>query len=318
MSAATYDRILLTGATGFLGSHLAPVLKMQFPDSTLMAVSRKDYDLLDAGQVRRMLKETRPDLILHLAARVGGIVANAKYPAEFFYENLLLNTQVFHESRQAGVRKFMTFMGGCSYPAQAPSPIAEDRMWDGFPQPESAPYSVAKKVLLVQSESYRRQYGFNSVVLIPGNVYGEFDNFNAEQSHVIPALIRRFAEAKESGAPSVTCFGSGRPTRDFVYAADVARLIPWFIRNYDRSEPVNLSSGTRTSIRELSETIRDLVGYRGEIVWDTSRPDGQMDKIFCVDRLHALGLTCDTPLREGLRRTVGWFLRARKEGGVRL
>ena len=191
-------------------------------------------------------------------------------------------------------------------------------MWEGYPQFEAAPYSVAKKVVLVQSDSYRRQYGFNSDVLIPGNVYGEHDNFNPEYAHVIPALVRRFIEAKESGAPSIACFGSGRPTRDFVYAGDVAALIPWFLVNYSSSEPVNISSGTRITIRELSETIQEATGYQGEITWDTSKPDGQIDKIFAVKRLHDLGLKCSTSLKEGLRKTVDWFLRARKEGTIRL
>jgi len=191
-------------------------------------------------------------------------------------------------------------------------------MWEGYPQEESAPYSVAKKLMLVQSEAYRRQHGFNSVVLIPGNVYGEYDNFNLEYAHVIPALIRRFVEARERGADSVTCLGSGRPTRDFVYAGDVAELTGWFLLNYDSSDPVNISTGTRTSIRELAETIRSLTRYPGRIVWDTSAPDGQMDKIFCVERLHSLGLECSTTLEEGLRRTITWFERARREGTVRL
>ena len=191
-------------------------------------------------------------------------------------------------------------------------------MWEGYPQAEAAPYSVAKKIVLVQSDSYRRQHGFNSVVLIPGNVYGEYDNFNEEYAHVIPALIRRFIEAKESDAPGIACFGSGRPTRDFVYAGDVAAVIPWFLLNYNSSEPVNISSGTRITIKELSETIREVTGFQGAINWDTSKPDGQMDKIFSVKRLHELGLNCPTELKAGLRKTADWFLKARKEGTVRL
>lgn len=314
---SAYSRILVTGATGFLGSHIVPVLRHEL-NAEVVAVGRRDYDLLEPGMVGRMLRETRPDAVLHLAAKVGGIIANAKYPADYFYENVTINTAVLDGCWRAGVRKFVTFMGGCAYPSGAASPIAEERMWDGFPQPESAPYSVAKKVVLVQAESYRRQHGFNAVVLIPGNVYGEHDNFNREQSHVIPALIRRFIEARESGSPSITCYGTGRPTRDFVYAGDVARLVPWFLLNYDSSDPVNISSGTRISIRELAEAVREATGYTGSIAWDSSKPDGQIDKIFAVERLHRLGLSCDTPLRQGLAKTVAWFIKARGEGKVRL
>jgi GDP-L-fucose synthase len=265
-----------------------------------------------------MLDKFKPDAVIHLAARVGGIIANAKYPADFFYENIVINTHMFDAAYRAGVKKFLTTIGGCSYPAKVPSPIHEDSMWDGYPQMESAPYSIAKKMMLVQSEAYRRQHGFNSVVLIPGNLYGEYDNFDEEYSHVIPALIRRFLEAKEKGASSIACYGSGRPTRDFVYVGDVAALIPWFLLNYHASEPVNISSGTRTTIRELSETVREVVGFQGEITWDTSKPDGQMDKIFSVERLHQLGLNCPTRLKDGLRKTVDWFLKARNEKTVRL
>lgn len=314
---SSFQRILVTGATGFLGRHVVPVLRDKLK-SEIVAVGRRDADLLQPGAADRLLRDVKPDAVLHLAAKVGGIIANKKYPADFFLENILINTLTFDACFRAKVRKFVTFIGGCSYPAKAPSPIAEDLMWEGYPQAESAPYSVAKKMMLVQSESYRLQHGFHSVVLVPGNVYGEYDNFNPEYAHVIPALIRRFIEAAESGAPSVPCFGSGRPTRDFVYAGDVAALVPWFIEHYDRGEPVNLSSGTRTSIRELAETIAAVTGYRGQITWDPSKPDGQVDKIFSVARLHDLGLSCTTKLEDGLRRTADWFRRARKEGTVRL
>ena len=315
--AAVFQRVLVTGASVFLCRHVVPALRDALA-SEILAVGRRDYDLLDRAQVDRMLRDTRPDAVVHLAAKVGGIIANKQYPADFYYENILMGTQVFHACFKAGVRKLLTFMGGCSYPARAVSPIGEDQMWDGYPQPESAPYSIAKKMALVQSDSYRRQYGFNSVVLIPGNVYGEYDNFNREYAHVIPATIRRFVEARDTGAREIFCYGSGRPTRDFVYAGDVAALVPWFMLNYDSSEPVNLSSGTRTSIRDLADAVARLTGFRGTIAWDASKPDGQMDKIFGVDRLQKLGLSCPTALEDGLRRTIEWFDRARMEGSVRL
>ncbi len=313
-----YKRILLTGATGFLGHHILPCMKAAFPDAELIAVGRKDADLLKPGEPERLLKETQPDAVVHLAAKSGGIIDNKKRPADYFYENLVMNTHTFEAAFRQGVKKFLTLMGGCSYPSKAASPIGEDQMWNGYPQIESAGYSVAKKMLLVQSWAYRVQHGFNSVVLIPGNVYGEWDNFNLEQSHVIPALLRKYIEAQEKGQPEAIAYGSGKPTRDFVYAGDVAATIPWFLKNYDSSEPVNISSGTRISIRELTETIATVTAFKGRIAWDASKPDGQMDKIFDVSRLHSLGLNCPTPLKEGLQRTLAWFLQARKEGTVRI
>lgn len=316
--AATYKRILVTGSTGFLGHHLMPRLRAAFPDAELIGLGRKDYDLLEPGAPAAMLKAMQPDCVVHMAAKSGGIITNKKRPADFFYENLVMNTHTLHESFKAGVRKFVTFMGGCSYPSDATSPIDESQMWNGYPQIESAGYSVAKKMLITQSWAYRVQLGFNSIVLIPGNVYGEWDNFNLEESHVIPALIRKYIEARDCGDKTITAFGTGTPTRDFVYAGDVADTIPWFIQNYDSSEPVNISAGRRISIRELAETVKKTTGFQGEIVWDTSRPDGQMDKIFDVSRLHALGLSCDTSLEAGLTLTAEWFLKVRSTGDVRL
>jgi GDP-L-fucose synthase len=219
----------------------------------------------------------------------------------------MMMANMFQAAAAAGVRKLLYPMGGCSYPAKAVSPIGEDQMWEGYPQPDSAAYSSAKKMGIVASEAYRQQYGLNSVVIVPGNMYGEYDNFRNAESHVVPGLIRRFFEAREAGAAEVVCWGTGSPTRDFVYAGDVARCLPFFIESYDSSEPVNISSGTTTTIRELSEAVRELTRYQGRLVWDGSKPDGQKFKIFDVKRLEALGLSCPTPLREGLARTVEWF-----------
>ena len=317
MKDARFKRIVVTGAHGFLGHHLMPRLQEAF-SGEIVPVARKDYDLLQPGVPEAMIRDVQPDCVIHLAAKSGGIVDNKKRPADYYYENMVMNTHVLHASFKGGVTKLLTLMGGCSYPSKAVSPISEDQMWNGYPQIESAGYSVAKKMLLVQSWAYRVQYGFNSVVLVPGNLYGEWDNFNLEQSHVIPALIRKYIEARDARSPQVMALGTGKPTRDFVYAGDVAATLPWFLANYDSSEPVNISSGTRTSIKELAESIKEATGYEGEIVWDTSKPDGQMDKIFDVTRLHALGLTCDTPLREGLKRTAAWFEEARRNNTVRL
>ena len=315
---SSFERILVTGSTGFLGHHLMPQLRAHFPQAEIIGLGRKDYDLLEPGAPAAMLRDIRPDCVVHMAAKSGGIVTNIKRPADFFYENLVMNTHTLHESWKAGVKKLVTFMGGCSYPSKAVSPIDESQMWNGHPQIESAGYSVAKKMLITQSWAYRVQHNFNSIVLIPGNVYGEWDNFNFEESHVIPALIRKYIEAQDRGDPTITAFGTGRPTRDFVYAGDVTATIPWFIQHYDSSDPINISAGRRISIRELAETVKKVTGFQGEIVWDASKPDGQMDKIFDVTRLNALGLSCATTLEDGLRRTADWFRQARENGTVRL
>ena len=262
-----FKRILVTGAQGFLGHHIVPQLAESFPRSELILVNRKDYDLLDTASVRRMFSDIQPDTVVHLAAKSGGILDNRLHPADYFYQNMAMNLAVFQEAFQSGAKKFLSLMGGCSYPAAAASPINESQMWQGFPQQESAGYSVAKKMLLVQSWAYRKQHGFNSIILIPGNVYGEWDNFNLTQSHVIPALLRKYLEAREQKQPEIVAFGSGRPTRDFVYAGDVAATIPWFLANYDSSEPVNISSGTRITIRELAETVKEVTGFEGCITW---------------------------------------------------
>ncbi len=308
---------MVTGGTGFLGQHVVSALRAD-DDTTVVAVGRSDYDLLEDAAVDQLLADHSPDAVVHLAAKVGGIIANRDYPADFYYENIMINTRMLHACHVRKVPKFLTFMGGCSYPSTAKSPISEDQMWNGYPQEESAAYSTAKKMMLVQSAAYRKQYDYNSVVLIPGNVYGEHDNFNTEYSHVIPAMIRRYIEARETNQSSIYCYGSGRPTRDFVYAKDVAALVPWFLENYNSSEPVNLSSGTRTSIKDLAEWVRELTGYQGELDWDPSKPDGQIDKIFAVNRMKELGLSCPTPLREGLQHTIKWFEEARQRGEVRL
>jgi GDP-L-fucose synthase len=314
------DTILVTGATGFLGRHLLPVLRARYGADRVIGVSRGNYDLTDPMQVKRMLGEHNPDVVVHLAAYVGGIGANREYPASFFYRNTVLTALMFEQAAEFGLKKLLFTMGGCSYPAKAVSPIGEDQMWNGYPQPESAPYSIAKKLGLVAAEAYRKERGLSSAVLIPGNMYGEYDNFREKESHVVPALVRRFYEAKRNGLEKVNAWGTGRPTRDFVYAGDVAAVFPYFLEQYDSAEPVNLSSGTRTTIKELTEAVAELTGYPGSIDWDASKPDGQMDKIFDVARMRSLGLECPTPLREGLKRTIDWFVKNydAAEDGLRL
>jgi len=316
----TNARIVVTGATGFLGRHLLPILNDRYGAANVVGLCRRDYDLIDPVEVRRMFVDRQPDVVVHLAAYSGGIGANRTYPADFYYRNTLLTTLMFEEAARHRIRKLVYPMGGCSYPAGAKSPIDEAQMWQGFPQPESAGYSSAKKMGLVASWAYRQQYGLNSIVVIPGNMYGEFDNFRTTESHVVPAMVRRYYEAGRKGVPVVEMWGTGRPERDFVYAGDVARVIPWFIDHYDSSEPVNLSSGTATTIRELAENIRDLTGFGGDIAWDAEKPDGQLIKVFDVKRMHGLGLQCPTSLRSGLEKTIGWLKRnyADQTDGIRL
>ena len=310
--------ILLTGARGFFGSHALAVLKQRYPNTKLVGVSSADYDLRNPESCRTMFEKIRPSIVIHLAAKVGGILANKKYPVEFFNDNILINTNVFKSAYECGVKKLVTTMGGCAYPATAVSPISEDQMWSGYPQKESAAYSVAKKMVLVQSLAYREQYGFNSVVMVPGNMYGEYDNYSLESSHVIPAMIRKFWEAKRDGKESVPLFGTGNPERDFVYARDAAETLPFFIEQYDSSEPVNISSGVSTKVRNLATLVADAVGFQGKLAWDTSKPDGQMIKIFDVQRMHKLGLVCNTPLEDGLQKTIRWFDQNIRTNSIRL
>lgn len=313
-------RIVVTGATGFLGRHLVPILEARYGRDAVKGVSSKDYNLINPVEVKKMFSDLQPEVLIHLAAYSGGIGANKEFPADFYYRNTLLTAMVFHEAAISKVKKMIYPMGGCSYPALATSPIDESQMWNGFPQPESAGYSTAKKMGIVASQSYRKQYGLNSVILIPGNMYGEYDNFHPRDSHVVPAMIRRYYEAMLENAEKVVMWGSGSPVRDFVYAGDVAAVIPWFIENYDETGPINISSGTTTSIKELAETIKELTGFKGEIEWDASKPDGQMVKIFDVSRLKSLGLSCPTPLREGIKRTIDWLARnySNRGDGIRL
>ena len=300
-------RIVVTGASGFLGRHLLPRMQARYGADNVVGLSSRDYDLMDAGQVRRMFDEQKPDVLVHLAAYSGGIGINRARPADFYFRNTILTALAFQEAALRKIRKMIYPVGGCSYPANAVSPIDESKMWDGFPQPDSAGYSVAKKLGIVASQSYRQQYGLNSVILVPGNMYGEYDNFRESESHVIPAMVRRYYEQMRANADSIVMWGSGDPRRDFVYAGDVAEAIIALLERYDSSDPVNISSGTSTSIRELAELIKELVGFRGETVWDTTKPEGQHVRIYGVTKMKSLGITCPTTLRDGLRKTIDWL-----------
>ncbi|WP_413173120.1 GDP-L-fucose synthase family protein [Anabaena azotica] len=313
-------KILVTGATGFLGRHLLPILHNKYPQADIVGVSSKDYDLMNPLAVERLFIENNPLVVVHLAAYSGGIGANRTYPGDFYYRNTLLTALVFEQAAKFKVQKLIYTMGGCSYPATAKSPIDESQMWEGYPQEESAAYSTSKKMGIVASRAYRQQYGLNSVVIIPGNLYGEYDNFRQGESHVVPAMIRRFYEAKLANADEIVMWGTGKPCRDFVYAGDVATTIPYFIDNYDSSDPVNISTGTTTSIKELAETLKEMTGFSGKIVWDADKPDGQMVKIFDVKKLNSLGLYSLTSLRDGLQKTISWFDQhyLNKTDGIRL
>lgn len=311
-------KILVTGASGFFGRHTMPILVQKYGSENVKGLSSKDYDLTDPIQVKKMFDECRPEILIHLAAYVGGIGANKSLPADFFYINNLLTSLAFDYAAKNKITKMIYPIGGCCYPHTAPSPISEQQMWNGYPQEESAGYAMAKKVGVVASLSYRQQYNLNSVITVPGNMYGEYDNFSLTDSHVVPATIRKFFEAKENKKDKVLIWGSGKPQRDFVYVGDVAATFPFFIEKYDSPDPVNISSGTTMSIRELAETVKELIGYEGEIVWDTSKPDGQMVKIFDVARMKQLGLSCPTTLRQGLKKTIDWFVKNYNNGNVRL
>lgn len=306
-------RILVTGGAGFLGRFVVDELRGRGAEEVI-APRSAEYDLRLLGDIRRALKDVRPDIVVHLAARVGGIGANLAHPAEFFYDNLRMSVPLLHESWQSGVQKFVALGTVCAYPKFTPVPFKEEHLWDGYPEETNAPYGLAKKMLLVQSQAYRQQYGFNSIFLLPVNMYGPGDNFDLENSHVIPALIRKCYEAKIVGASRVEVWGTGRPTREFLYVEDAAEGIVLAAERYNSSEPVNLGSGTEVSIRELVQMIASLVGFDGEIVWDTSKPDGQPRR--CLDASRArerFGFTASTPFAEGLRRTIDWYAAHRSE-----
>lgn len=303
--------IVVTGGAGFLGRHVVAELDRRGAKQVFVPRSR-DYDLVDGEAARRLLDHASPDVVIHMAAVVGGIGANREHPGRFFYENLMMGAQLMEESRKRGVAKFVAVGTVCSYPKHTRVPFREDDLWDGYPEETNAPYGLAKKMLLVQAQAYREEYGFDAIFLLPVNLYGPEDNFDPASSHVIPALIRKFVEARESGAKKVEVWGTGSASREFLFVEDAARGIVEATDRYDQADPVNLGTGREITIRELVEKIRELVGYEGELWWDESKPDGQPRRCLDTSRAEAsFGFRAETGFDEGLRRTVAWYLENR-------
>jgi len=300
-------RVCVTGGAGFLGSFVNAKLHERGAADVFIPTIEK-YDLVQAASIRQMLEDSKPDIIIHLAAQVGGIGANREHPAEYFYNNLMMGVQLMHEAWLRGVEKFVALGTICAYPKFTPIPFREEDLWNGYPEETNAPYGLAKKMMLVQSQSYRQQYGYNSIFLMPVNLYGPRDNFNPASSHVIPALIRKCLEAIDSGADTIEVWGDGSPTREFLYVEDAAEGILLASEKYNSSEPVNLGSGMEISIKDLVELIARLTGFAGHIHWEVSKPNGQPRRRLNVERAEQeFGFRAQVNFEEGLRRTIDWY-----------
>ena len=300
-------RVTVTGGSGFLGTFVTEQLRQQ-GCTHINSLSSSDYDLRDRDAVGSMYEATRPDILIHLAAVVGGIGANRAAPGQFFYENAIMGLQLIESGRRYGLEKFVCAGTICAYPKYAPIPFQESELWNGYPEETNAPYGLAKKMLLVQLQAYRQQYGFNGIYPLPVNLYGPRDNFDLETLHVIPALICKCLEATQRGDTEIVCWGDGTPTREFLYAEDCAEAIVLAAERYAGPEPVNLGVGAEIAIKDLAELIAELVGFQGRIVWDTSKPNGQPRRCLDTSRAQELfGFRAKTDFREGLRRTIEWY-----------
>jgi GDP-L-fucose synthase len=299
--------ILVTGGAGFLGKHLVNKLKDRGCKDIFIPLI-ENYDLVDMGAVKRLYANAKPDIVIHLAAKVGGIGANRENPGKFFYDNLMMGAQMMEIGRQAGIEKFVALGTICAYPKFTPVPFKEKDLWNGYPDETNAPYGLAKKMLLVQSQSYRQQYGFNSIFLLPVNLYGPGDNFDPNSSHVIPALIKKCTDAVRMGKKEITIWGSGKPTREFLYVEDAARGIMLAAEKYNKSDPVNLGAGFEISINDLAKLIARLTGFKGKIVFDRSKPDGQpRRRLNTAWAAKEFGFKASTSFEAGLKKTIEWY-----------
>ncbi len=310
MSWWTDRRVCVTGGAGFLGSWLVELLGPKRPAGIFVPRSA-DYDLRREADIARMYEDARPDVVIHLAATVGGIGANRRNPGSFFYDNAVMGIQLIEQARRRGIGKFVIIGTVCAYPKFTPVPFREDDLWNGYPEETNAPYGLAKKMLLVQAQAYRAQYGMNAIFLLPVNLYGPRDDFDPQTSHVIPAVIRKCLEAKARGEERIVAWGTGTPTREFIYVEDAARGILMATERYDGPEPVNIGSGFEISIRELIELIAELIGFAGRIEWDASQPDGQPRRRLDTSRAREqFGFAAQVEFREGLERTIEWVRRS--------
>lgn len=304
-------RFCVTGGAGFLGNFVVEKLKARGAGDIFIP-RIEEYDLVKPEDLDRMLEDSKPDVIIHLAAQVGGIGANREHPAEFFYNNLMMGVQLMHKAWQRGVEKFVAIGTVCAYPKFTPVPFKEDDLWNGYPEETNAPYGLAKKMLLVQAQAYRQQYGFDAIFLLPVNLYGPRDNFDLHSSHVIPALIRKFVEAKEAGRSEVEVWGDGSPTREFIYVEDAAEGILLATERYNDPDPVNIGSGFEISIKDLAEKVARMTGFAGKIVWNTEKPNGQPRRALDTRRaLERFGFKAQVGFDEGLQQTIQWFQKNR-------
>jgi GDP-L-fucose synthase len=317
MESLAGKRITVTGGTGFLGRFVLERLEKERAGG-IFVPRKRDYDLRDREGAARLYDDARPEILIHLAATVGGIGANRSNPGKFFYENMAMGLHVVEQGRRYERLEKLVIVGTtCSYPKHTPPPFREEDLWNGYPEETNAPYAIAKKALLIMAVGYREQYGLNSIYLIPANLYGPGDNFDPETSHVIPALIRKFVEAKEAGTASVEVWGTGEVSREFLYVEDAAEGIALATLRYDGKDPVNLGTGCEIRIRDLVDEIRNLVGYKGEVTWNRLRPDGQPRRRLEVGKaLDEFGFRAGTDLHEGLKKTVSWYQLSRPQASV--